>query len=123
MAIPRVLDGFDVAAAVARMLDDENLWWQSFGLFIEHYADWLQEWEISRVNLVDERKKVHSLRSAAANIGAVRLAAAAEALEDALAGQSCPPAVTEGLRLALREAFLRTWRVAEAAWLEVQTGN
>lgn len=123
MAIPRVLEGFNVAAAVARMLDDENLWWQSFGLFIEHYADWLQEWETSRSNLVDERKKVHSLRSAAANIGAVRLAAAAEALEDALVGQVFPAAVTEGLRLALREAYRRTWSIAEAAWLEVQTGN
>jgi len=124
MAIPRVLEGFDVAAAVARMLDDEDLWWQSFGLFVEHYAEWLHEWESSRTSLIDERKKVHSLRSAAANIGAVRLAAAAEALEDALAGsQPYSPAVAEGLRVALRHAYLRTWSVADAAWRDGLAGD
>lgn len=116
MAIPRVLEGFDVAAAVARMLDDEVLWWQSFGLFIEHYADWPGQWEISRAALRDELKQVHSLRSAAANVGAVRLAAAAEALEDALsADHPCAPAVLDGLRLALRITHEHTWRLAEAA--------
>ncbi len=106
------------------MLDDENLWWQSFCLFVEHYADWLQEWEVSRANLIDERKKVHSLRSAAANIGAVRLAAAAEALEEALAGSTaCSPAVAEGLRVALRHAYQRTWSVAALAWSEGQAGD
>lgn len=117
MAIPRILEGFDIAAAVARLLDDDELWWQSLGLFVEHYGDWLQEWEGCRSDPVLERKMVHSLRSAAANVGAVRLAAAAEALEDTLSGRElASPAVIAGLRHALREAYRRSWDVAAAAW-------
>lgn len=117
MSVPRSLDGFDVTGAVERMLDQPVLWWEAVGLFVEHFADWDQAWQAGIGDDAQERKKVHALRSAAANVGAVRLAAAAGALEafllQRLAGQAAE--VPAGLRQALRDSFQQAWQAAAAA--------
>lgn len=78
------LDGFDVTAAVERMLDRPELWWQAVGLFVMHFSDWPLRWQSVMGDDAAERKQVHALRSAAENVGAVRLAAAAARLESVL---------------------------------------
>lgn len=117
MSVPRSLDGFDVAAAVARMLDQPMLWWQAVGLFVEHFADWEQAWQESVGDHAQEQKRVHALRSAAANIGATALAEAAAALESQLlkcqAGQAT--SVQESLRQRLHASFRQTWLSAAEA--------
>lgn len=118
MPVPRTLDGFDVTAAVARMLDQPALWWQSVGLFVEHFADWEQQWRESTGDDAQERKRVHALRSAAANVGASALAEAAAALEIALqnrlAGQAT--SVPDAARQRLLAAYRHAWGAAAAAW-------
>ncbi len=84
MLIPGELEGFDVAAAVERMLDRPELWWQAVGLFVTHFSDWPSRWRGALGDDAAERRQVHALRSAAENVGAVRLAAAAARLESAL---------------------------------------
>lgn len=117
MSVPRFLDGFDVTGAVGRMLDQPALWWEAVGLFVDHFADWDQAWQASIGDDAQERKKVHALRSAAANVGAVRLAAAAGALEESLlqrlAGQASE--VPTGLRQPLQDRFQQAWQAAAAA--------
>jgi len=117
MHIPRALDGFDVAAAVGRMLDQPMLWWQAVGLFVEHFADWERTWQDSIGDNVREQKCVHALRSAAANVGATVLAGVAAALEEQLlkcrAGEMT--SVSESLRQRLLDSFRQTWLSAAAA--------
>lgn len=118
MPVPRTLDGFDVTAAVARMLDQPALWWQSVGLFVEHFADWEQQWRECAGDDVQERKRVHALRSAAANVGATALVEAAAALEielqSRLAGQAAPD--PDASRQRLLAAYRQAWGAAAAAW-------
>ncbi|MDP3537668.1 MAG: Hpt domain-containing protein [Azonexus sp.] len=118
MQIPAVLDGFDVPSAVARMLDDPVLWWQAVGLFVEHFSEWEGRWQAAIGEAASERRQVHALRSAAANIGADRLAASAAALETVLlqtqAGESV--LVPQALRQRLAEDFRSAWRAAAEAW-------
>jgi HPt (histidine-containing phosphotransfer) domain-containing protein len=118
MPIPRTLDGFDVTAAVARMLDQPELWWQALGLFVEHFADWERAWQDSIGDLVREQKRVHALRSAAANVGATALSELAGVLESQLlkaqAGEMT--SVPDNSRQRLLEAFRHTWLSAAAAW-------
>lgn len=118
MSVPRALDGFDVIGAVERMLDQPELWWQAVGLFVEHFADWEGQWRASIGDDAQERKRVHAVRSAAANVGAVGLADAAGVLEDALlrriSGQ--PAAVPDRLRETLRASFQHAWLAAADAW-------
>jgi HPt (histidine-containing phosphotransfer) domain-containing protein len=118
MSVPRSLDGFDVIGAVERMLDQPELWWQAVGLFVEHFADWDALWQACIGNDMLERKRVHAVRSAAANVGALQLANAAGRLEDVLlkrmAGETAGD--TESLRAGLRDAFQHAWRSAANAW-------
>ena len=117
MSIPRTLDGFDVTAAVTRMLDQPLLWWQAVGLFVEHFADWERTWQDSIGDPVREQKRVHALRSAAANVGATALSEVAAALEDqllkCLAGEAT--SVSEISRQHLFDSFRQTWLSAAGA--------
>ncbi len=101
------LDGFDVKAAVARMLGEAELWWQALALFDTHFGDWDSGWQAAQGDIALERRKVHSLRSAAANIGAVRLALDAEVLENFLLARPDEAAtpVAQGLRRQLQHEF------------------
>ena len=125
MSVPRTLDGFDVTAAIERMLDQPMLWWQAVGLFVEHFADWEQGWQESVGDHAREQKRVHALRSAAANVGATALAASAADLENqllkCLAGQEI--AVPDGLRQDLQQAFRQTWHSAAGAWKSATPGS
>lgn len=117
MSIPRSLDGFDVGAAVERMLDQPSLWWEALGLFVEHFSGWERDWHASVGDDINERKKVHALRSAAANIGAGRLSSSASALEkcllDRLAGDVSGD--VDALRQAVQDDFRHAWQVAADA--------
>lgn len=75
------LEGFDVKSAVDRMLGRPELWWQALALFQTHFGDWADTWPAVGGETGLERRKVHALRSASANIGAVRLAFDAEVFE------------------------------------------
>jgi len=107
-----------VTAAVARMLDQPLLWWQALGLFVAHFADWEQTWQAAIGDDGLEQKRVHALRSAAANVGALALSEAAASLEAQLlkkcAGQAV--AIPESLRERLQASFRQTWRSAFEAW-------
>lgn len=124
MPVPRSLDGFDVMAAVGRMLDQPALWWQAVGLFVEHFADWEGRWQASIGDDRQERKWVHAIRSAAANVGAMQLADAAGELEDALlkrlAGETME--IPGDLRDAVRARFNQAWAAAAMAWQENRLG-
>jgi HPt (histidine-containing phosphotransfer) domain-containing protein len=124
MSVPRSLDGFDVIAAVERMLDQPALWWQAVGLFVEHFAGWEQMWQQSIGDDAQERKKVHAVRSAAANVGAVQLAEAAGALEDLLLKRLADPAtdVPASSRQLLQDTFQQAWLAAAAAWTANRLG-
>lgn len=108
--LPQDLPGFDVEAAVARMMDNPDLWWQALTIFHTHFADWEAAWHQSRSTREAERKCVHGLRSAAANIGAVRLAAAAAQLENVLMSSNSPPSSLYSLRVLLFDCFYETQR-------------
>lgn len=103
--LPRDLPGFDVAAAVARMMDSAELWWRALMIFHAHFGGWEAAWLQSQTTPEAERKCVHALRSAAANIGAVRLDAAAATLENALTWSAFPPQSLAPLRALLLECF------------------
>ena len=118
MPIPRSLDGFDVMAAVERMLDQPTLWWQALGLFVAHFSDWEQGWQACIGDDVLERKRVHAVRSAAANVGAVRLAESASALEAWLLARQAGMAGgdADALRRQLLVDFRQSWQAAAEAW-------
>ena len=101
------IDGFDVKAAVARMLGEPELWWQALALFDTHFGSWDSDWRTAQGDIALERRKVHSLRSAAANIGAVRLALDAEVLETFLLANPDAAATptAQGLRRQLQHEF------------------
>ena len=118
MSIPRSLEGFDVHSAVARMLDQPALWWQAVGMFVEHFAEWESEWQASQGDETSERKRVHAVRSAAANIGAERLASAAGSLETLLLARASGKLelLPSFLRDELRVSFQQAWGAAAEAW-------
>lgn len=119
MLIPKSIQGFDIDAAVERMLGQPVLWWQALGLFVQHFFEWEREWLVTRGDDEAERKKVHAVRSAAANVGADKLSCAAAVLEELLsmrlAGQQVvvPPSV----RWYLQDCFREAWRAASEAKL------
>ncbi len=115
MPIPAELDGFNVSDAVSRMLDQPALWWQSVEIFVDHYADWVDDWRVSQGDGVQEHKRVHALHGAAANIGAEDLAAAARLMEQALAGGTAGQ--VEACRVQLQACYHKTWQAAADARL------
>ena len=117
MSIPYTLEDFDVPAAVARMLDQPALWSQALALFVGHFAGWEEAWLASVGDDAGERRLVHALRSAAANVGATKLSASAAALDDLLLqGPGATAAsVFESLRRQLQQDFRQSWRTADAA--------
>lgn len=117
MSIPHSLDGFDVTEAVGRMLDQPALWWQAVGLFVDHFSEWETEWQASIGDDALERKRVHALRSAAANVGACSVAEKAGALEDRLLVRLAggPGEVPDVLRQGVQREFRRVWQVAAEA--------
>lgn len=116
MPAPKSLPGFNVAAAVHRMLDQPELWWQSVGLFVEHFSGWSKDWHATVGDVILERKKVHALRSAAANVGAEQLSQAAAALENFLLRPLQASEDGKLLRKQLEAAFETAWGAASAAW-------
>lgn len=117
MPIPDVLDGFDVPAAVDRMLGQPALWQQALALFVDHFANWETSWHEAGDDLIQERKQVHALRSAAANVGAIRLAVRAADLELAVTSVSKGGAAhgLDALRQLLLDEFRGTWKTASVA--------
>lgn len=102
------------------------MWWQAVGLFVDHFADWELAWQASLGDAADERKRVHAVRSAAANIGAERLASAAGALETLLLANACGKidSLPEFLRDELRDCFREAWTAAaEARRADVVSGE
>ncbi len=117
MQIPHQLEGFDVEDAIARMLGRPQLWWQTLGYFVQGFADWPQRWLASQGLAADERRAVHALCSAAANVGACELADAARALERALSADAgSAPENVRLLRVQLLAAFTLAWGAAAQAW-------
>lgn len=110
--------------AVERMLGQPVLWWQAVGLFVEHYANWEVVWQASIGDDAEERKRVHAIRSAAVNVGAVRLSETAGVLEDLLlerlAGGS--KLVPDDLRQRLGDEFRQSWLAAANARKESGLG-
>jgi hypothetical protein len=117
MSIPQTLEGFNVPAAIERMLDQPAIWWQAVGLFVQYFSGWEQSWLDSIGDDAAERRWVHAVRSAAANVGAEVLASQAGALEkllmQRLAGNVA--ANPEILRQQLQASFRQTWQVASHA--------
>lgn len=125
MPVPTALPGFNVSAAVGRMLDQPELWWQSVGLFVENYSAWGREWQMSMGDEDLERRRVHALRSAAANVGAEQLSMSAAALETCLlqAHARQPGAdVVGALRLQLASDYEAVINAAAQAWRENADG-
>lgn len=117
MIVPRSLDGFDVIVAVERMLDQPTLWWEAVGLFVEHFSAWERSWQESIGDDALERKRVHAVRSAAANVGATQLAEAAGVLEDLLLKRVAGSGVEipASSRQRLQDAFRHAWAAAATA--------
>lgn len=62
--LPRNLPGFDIEAAVARMMGRVDLWWQVLAVFHVRFADWRDAWRQTQAQAdrEGERKCVHALR-------------------------------------------------------------
>lgn len=103
--VPQDLPGFEVDVTVERMMGRADMWWRVLEIFHVQFCDWPTRWYHSQGVREDERKSVHALRSAAANIGAVRLATAASALESALLSSTCQPSSLASLRTQLYQCF------------------
>ena len=99
------------------MLDQPLLWWQALGLFVTHFSGWEAAWQASIGDDALERKQVHAVRSAAANVGAVRLAESASALEAWLLARLAGTAGgdADALRRQLRADFRLSWQAAAQA--------
>ena len=63
MSVPHTLEGFEVNDAVERMLGQPMLWWQTVGLFVEHFANWELSWQECIGDYAREQKSVHALRN------------------------------------------------------------
>lgn len=114
------IDGFDVPAAIERMLGRPDWWMQTVDRFLEHFSDWEAEWHKAAGRPVSERRCVHALRSAAANIGASELAEHAGRLEAALHVGSRAEDIERlrgALGLCFRQACVRLaeWRAMMGA--------
>ena len=117
--LPQDLPGFEVDVTVERMMGRADMWWRVLEIFHVQFCDWPTRWHHSQTVREDERKSVHALRSAAANIGAFRLAAAAAALENALLSAACQTSSLAPLRVALYECFDQAYESATWALFEM----
>lgn len=111
--VPNSLEGFDVSAAVDRMLGREDLWWEALCLFLQHFANWEAEWSAAQGDDMAERRCVHALRSAAANVGANQLSCAAAVLEELLMVRLAGKPVM--IPLSVRGYLRDCWRTAHGA--------
>lgn len=95
-----MIDGIDAQLAKARLMDNEALFEKMLRLMIDGYATWTALW-VKLPRTLDANgvrtlcASLHKLRGSASMIGAVDLAVAAEAAENAYSGPSLPE--TEGL--------------------------
>lgn len=113
--MPKDVAGFEAEQAIARMMDNTELWWRALAIFHAHYEHWEDTWRGSQAEFAAERKCIHALRSAAANVGADRLAAAAAALENALLhAADCPQNLTS-LRAHVLASFLEVRQSTQEA--------
>jgi hypothetical protein len=113
------LPGFNVEAAIGRMLNNAELWWRALAIFHVHFGNWDTTWRISQSERDTERKCVHALRSAAANVGAVELAAAAATLENVLMSADFPSPALAPLRVVLLESYDEARRAVATALLNI----
>lgn len=109
MAIPKPLSGMDIEAALERLSASEPLWREALALFVERYRGWDEKWRQLSGDPFEERQSLHTLRSAAANIGANKLAELAGDMEAEL----CAGRGDEALRWQVRACFREVWRWAE----------
>ena len=114
---PSSLNGFDVESAVERMLGQPGLWWEAVGLFVAHFAEWERDWLSVRGDDSAEQRKVHALRSAAANVGADRLSCAAAVLEELLLLRQQGKAlqIPQSVRWYVQDCYREAWRAAADA--------
>lgn len=119
MTAPAFLTGFDVEAAVQRMLGQPELWWQAVELFVAHFEAWEASWLAARGDDAAERRMVHALRSAAANVGAGKTACAAAVLEELLGMRlgGKPVDIPPSVRWYLQDCFREAWQAAADARL------
>lgn len=121
--LPNDLPGFEVEAAVARMMDNAELWWRALAIFQVHFGDWKNAWLLSQAERDAERKCVHALRSGAVNVGAVQLAAAAAALENALTAQTISHRHLAPLRTTLLDRYDEARRSAASVLTDTQSST
>ena len=85
-----LLPGIDMTQALRRMDGDLALFWSLLGDFVSDFsgeAERIQA-ELGRGDHASARRRAHSLRGMAGNLGAARLAAAAGAIEKALKAEA-----------------------------------
>ncbi len=114
-SLPRDLPGFDIEETVERMMGRTDMWWRVLEIFHSKFGGWHSSWHESQAVRESERKSVHALRSAAANVGAFRLAESAAALENALLEPGGSQSSLTLLRLQLQESFDEAQRSAAQA--------
>ena len=94
-AVALHLDGFDLPGTRQRLGDDETLLRVILGSFLRELQDWSAKLAAARA-VADTKTAVrlaHTLKGAAANVGAVQVQATAEALEAALQDAAEPARV------------------------------
>ncbi|WP_374663355.1 response regulator [Ramlibacter sp.] len=100
------IQGLDVRGALARLAGNRPLYAKLLGQFVRQptTADEIAQ-ALDRGDWPSAEHLAHTVRGVAANLGAVRVQAAAGALEQALRARAAPDAVAEA-----HAAFRDTWR-------------
>jgi HPt (histidine-containing phosphotransfer) domain-containing protein len=112
---PSAIPGFEAQKAIARMMDNTELWWRTLAIFYAHYEYWEETWRASQASFDAERKCVHALHSSATSVGANLLAAAAAALENALMYEESTPKDLVPLRAQVLTRFHEVRQSAQVA--------
>ena len=107
--LPVRLEGFDLTVALQRLNNDQDLFVRLLYCFMADFTDW----ESSFAAAMQARdasvavRLAHTLKGTAANVGAVRVQAAAAALEAALRqGEMSPDGLLADCQVALRAALM-----------------